>query len=332
MGVIVKNISYYLPQQILTNHDLEVAFSGWSAAKIEKKVGIKSRHIAGADETALDMAEKACKKLFEECDSQLIDYVLFCTQSPDYPLPTTACILQKRLNLRKNIGALDFNLGCSGYIYGLSLAKGLISAGIAKNVLLVTSETYSKYMSKNDRSNRSIFGDAATATLLSFSENDGIGNFYLGTDGSGADNLIVKNGGARNHYNPDAESYEYQSSSFITDNNLYMNGPEIFNFTLEAVPQMVEEALKANNTDLSHIDYIVFHQANKYMLKSLMTIMQLPAEKFYINLEETGNTVSSSIPLALKQAMENGFIRNGDRVLVAGFGVGYSYGATIVSI
>ncbi len=166
MNSYIKAISYYLPTDYLDNFNLSSIFPDWTAEKISDKVGIKKRHIAAADETAADLAEKSALKLFKEhcIDPSSIDFLLLCTQSPDYFLPTTACVLQNKLGLSTSIGALDFNLGCSGFVYGLSIAKGLISAGIAKNVLLITSETYSKHIHPLDKKNRTIFGDAAAAS------------------------------------------------------------------------------------------------------------------------------------------------------------------------
>ncbi|MGV8093731.1 MAG: ketoacyl-ACP synthase III [Mangrovibacterium sp.] len=191
----IKAISYYLPEKVLTNEELVREFSEWTVEKVANKVGIDSRHIAAKDETSGDMAERAAQNLFEEWNvkPQSVDFVLLCTQSPDYFLPTTACVLQHRLGISTDSGALDFNLGCSGFVYGLALAKGLVLSSVAKNVLLLTSETYSKHIHPQDKGNRTIFGDAATASLISSDGFAEIGEFSLGTDGRGAENLIVKN-------------------------------------------------------------------------------------------------------------------------------------------
>ena len=195
----IKALSYYLPIKILTNEELVKDFPEWSVEKVAQKVGVNTRHIAGEKETACDMAEKAARKLFKEynINPETVDFILLCTQSPDYFLPSTACILQDRLGISKTAGAFDYNLGCSGCIYGMAIAKGLIAAGIAKNILLVTSETYTKYLHPSDKSNRSIFGDGAAACLISTNGFAEIGNFTLGTDGTGANNLIVRTGAAR---------------------------------------------------------------------------------------------------------------------------------------
>lgn len=324
----IKAIEYYLPQKVVTNEQLSELFPEWDAEKVTKKTGIKERHISKEDETASDMALAAANKLFN-INPQLkeqIDFLLFCTQSPDYKLPTSACILQDRLGLPCNIGALDFNLGCSGWIYGLALAKGLIASGMAKNVLLLTAETYCKYIHAKDKGNQSLFGDGAAATVLSTEGIARVKEFVLGTDGRGADNLIVKTGGAR-YPKPLQEEGQDANGYLLSSEHLYMNGPEIFNFTLDAVPPLLDECLEKNALTKEQVDLFVLHQANQYILNTIRKIYGVPKERFYIDLEHTGNTVSSTIPIALNHAISEQVIAKGQHVIVAGFGVGYSYGA-----
>lgn len=327
----ITNIAYYLPSQIINNDELASVYSAWTAEKIFNKTGIRRRHVTAPDETALDLAEKASRKLFDGgVDKAVVDFLLFCTQSPDYRLPPSACILQNRLGLPKSCGATDFDLGCSGYIYGLALAKGLIAGGIAKNVLLVTAETYTKYIHPMDKSVRTIFGDGASATLIIDSAEEQIGKFVLGSDGSGAKNLIVPTGGMRKK--PDAESAKETtdgSGNVRAQDNIFMNGPEIFNFTLDVVPSAVEKVLKKNGLSLGDIDLVIFHQANKFMLDVLRKTCAIPKVKYYVDLEDVGNTVSSSIPIALARAEAKGILKPGMKVLLVGFGVGLSWGATV---
>lgn len=318
----ISEIETYFPEKKVTNEDLQKEFPEWSPEKIFNKVGVKQRYTASAEETVLELAVKASEKLLKKIDKNEIDFILFCTQSPDYHLPTTACILQDRLGLRKNIGALDFNLGCSGFVYGLSIAKGLIATGAAQNILLVTAETYTKYLRKSDKSNRTIFGDGAAATLIQKDETKENFQFILGTDGSGYDNLIVRNGGGRNRINKEDEA----------GNCLYMNGQNIFIFTVEKIPVLVKEILEKNNLTENDVDYYVFHQANAHILRKQREILEIPEEKFYINLEKYGNTVSSTIPIALKDALETGKVKRGQKIMLIGFGVGLSWGATIVEL
>lgn len=327
----IKAISYYLPEKIVTNEELLKEFPEWSVDKVAQKVGVNSRHVAQEGETAGDMAEKAALQLFKEysIDPKSIDFIMLCTQSPDYFLPSTACILQDRLGIPTSSGAFDYNLGCSGCIYGLAMAKGLISVGIAKNVLLLTAETYNKYLHPSDKSNRSIFGDGAAACLISTEGFAEIGEFVLGTDGSGANNLIVKTGAARQK-NATGKFVEDDEGHTWYDDFLYMNGGEIFNFTLDAVPSMMNNILEKNGLGKDDIDYYVFHQANKFMLNTIRKVCVLPKDKFFVNLQETGNTVSSTVLIGLKDCMENNFIKAGDKVMIAGFGVGLSWGGTIL--
>ncbi len=331
MGAKLTDIGIYMPVKTLTNKELAIEFPEWTAEKIGEKIGISTRHIAAADETALDMAVKASEMILTVEKKAETDFILLCTQSPDYFLPTSACIMQERLGLRTNIGALDFNLGCSGFIYGLALSKGLIASGVASCILLVMSETYSKHIHKTDKSNRSIFGDAAAAMLIEKNDHEYIGEFVMGTDGRGKDNLIVYNGGLRSKTAHDKTTLK-QSDDTINPNYLYMNGPEIFNFTIKNVPSLVAETLSLNKLSLDSIDFVIFHQANKYILEYLRKKIKIPEEKFFLDMEHTGNTVSATIPIALSSATSKGIIKPGDKVLLTGFGVGYSWGSVVIEV
>lgn len=332
-SVYIKALSYYLPEQVVSNEELLEEFPEWSVDKVAAKVGVQSRHIASSSETAGDLAEKAARKLFEEnnIDPKSIDFLLLCTQSSDYFLPSTSCILQNKLGLRTDIGAFDYNLGCSGCVYGLAVAKGLISAGIAQNVLLLTAETYNKYIHPSDKSNRSIFGDGAAACLISTEGFAKIGEFVLGTDGSGAENLIVKTGAAR-HKEKTGEFVVDDEGHTWFDDYLYMNGGAIFNFTLEAVPAMMKQLLERSGIQKDDVDYFIFHQANKFMLNTIRKVCVLPKEKFYVNLENTGNTVSSTVLIGLKDCLENGTVTAGMQVMITGFGVGLSWAGVMLNI
>ena len=331
MDVFIKAIDYYLPSRIVTNDDLASEFPEWDAEKVFEKTGINKRHIVGKSETALDLGYNAALNLFKQNPiiKDSIDFLLLCTQSADYKLPTSACILQHRLGLPTNIGAFDYDLGCSGCVYGLAIAKSLVSSGLAKNVLLITAETYSKYFHPKDKGNKSLFGDGAAAMLISTDGFARIGEFALGTDGSGEDNLKVKTGGAR-FPNPLMEDSTDENGYILSSDHLYMNGPEIFNFTLDSVPPLMDQCLISNHLNKEDITLFIPHQANKYMLTTLRKVYGIPKDKFYINLENTGNTVSSTVPIAIKDALGNGLIKKEDKVLIAGFGVGYSYGACVL--
>ena len=332
MKAYIKAIAYALPAKAVTNDDLVQDFPEWTAEKVVDKLGVKQRHVVGETETAADLATQAAENLFKEnpnIQREAIDFVLLCTQSPDYFLPTSACIIQDRLGLPTHTGALDFNLGCSGFVYGLSLAKGLVLGGIAKNVLLLTAETYNKHIHPKDKSNRTIFGDAAAACLVSTTGWAEIGNFSLGTDGSGAENLMVKTGGMRYKEKTNDLSFDENDNPTSSD-YLYMNGSEILSFTLEAVPLLVADTLQKNSMQQTDIDLFVFHQANKYILNFLRKKIKIEEEKFYYYIEKVGNTVSSTIPIALYEAKKENKLKG--NILLAGFGVGYSWGGVILKI
>ena len=328
MRVYIKDIACYLPKTVLTNEDLLKDFPEWSVEKVAGKIGVSERHITRAEETATDMAVAAAEQLFAQgVDRACVDFVLLCTQSGDYYLPSSACIVQHRLGLSTKCGAFDFNLGCSGYEYGLVMAKGLILAGVAKNVLLLTAETYTKYIHPKDKGNRTIFGDGASATLVSTEGFAEIGESVVGTDGSGAENLIVKTGGSR-HPQAMNDVHIDDEGNVRSSDHLYMNGTEILNFTLEIVPTLIDDVLAKNGLSKEDINLWVFHQANKYILNFMRRKIRIPEEQFYYYMEHVGNTVSSTIPFALCAAREEGRLHG--NVLLAGFGVGYSWGATVI--
>ena len=330
MKAYIKDIAYYLPKRVLTNEELAAQFPEWSAEKVANKVGITERHIAAPDETATDMAYQAAERLFAQgVDRKSIDFVLLCTQSGDYFLPSSACLLQDRLGLPKNCGALDFNLGCSGYEYGLALAKGLIAAGIARNILLLTAETYTKYIHPLDKGNRTIFGDGASASLISTDGFAEIGEVVLGTDGSGAENLIVRSLGAR-HKEPLHDLRMDEEEGPVSGDHLYMHGANVFDFTADVVPPMVEELLHKSGLAQADVDLWVFHQANKYMINYLRKLLDIDKERFYLCMEHVGNTVSSTIPIALVEARKEGKLKG--NVLLAGFGVGLSWGGVTLRV
>lgn len=330
MDAYIKAISYYLPEKVVTNEQLVEEFPEWSVDKIAKKVGINERHIAADDETAGDLAYIAAEKLISENEIKrdCIDFVLLCTQSPDYFLPSTSCIIQHRLGLPTKCGAFDFNLGCSGYEYGLAIAKSLVLSGMAKNVLLLTAETYNKHIHPKDKGNRTIFGDGASASLISTVGFAKIGEFVLGTDGSGYDRLIHKTGAMR-HYAPLNDVTFDENNNPLSSDHLFMDGKAIFDFTSDVVPSMIEETLAKHQLRMEDVDLFVFHQANKYMINYLRKLMEIDSDKFYVFMESVGNTVSSTIPIALCEAKKEGRLQG--NIVLAGFGVGLSYGATVLS-
>lgn len=319
-------ISIYLPERVETNQQLQEEHPSWDMNLIQEKTGIMRRHIAAPGQCASDLGFEAAKRLFHEhdIDPGSIDFLLFCTQTPDYPLPTTACLLQQRLGLPTSCGALDFNLGCSGFIYGLSLADGLIRTGVARRVLFITAETYSKYIDPEDRSLRTIFGDGAAATLIEAKDEQTLSGFQFGTDGSGADTLMVTDGGAR----PAEDSHRPRHRK-RWDSRLYMDGPSLISFTVGAIPQLVTNILAAAEIPESEIDLYLFHQATRKMLEQLQERLGIDEQRMPIALENYGNTVSATIPILIHDLRQQQRLSPSSRHLLVGFGVGWSWGGCV---
>jgi 3-oxoacyl-[acyl-carrier-protein] synthase-3 len=318
----VGPVAVYLPEKVEDNARLQSEHPDWPMDVIYEKIGIDARHVAAEDECASDLAVKAAGRLFDEnnIDRDSIDFLLLCTQTPDYPLPTTACLVQERLGLPTSVGALDFNLGCSGYVYGLSLADGLIRAGSAKRVLLITAETYSKYIHPDDRSLRTVFGDGAAATLVEAAAEQSLGPFIFGTDGRGANHLIVNSGGARPRRDAHRPSKRQRWKS-----QLFMNGPELVKFALDVVPNMVERLLDEGRVAREDIDIYLMHQATSLMLGHLRTCLNVDEERMPENLLLQGNTVSSTLPILAADLRTSGRLRPGKQTMMLSFGVGLSW-------
>ncbi len=333
----IADIAGHVPSRILGNEELAALYPAWPADKILDKTGIRTRHIAAEGETAGDLALAAARQLFAQgkVRAEDVDFIILCTQAPDYVLPTTACILQHRLGISTRAGALDVNLGCSGFVYGLSLAKGLIETGAAKCVLLLTADTYSKYIHPLDKSVRTLFGDGAAATAVVRADGPvpAIGPFVFGTDGSGAQHLIVPAGGFRRPRDAQSAVEERDASDNVRSaEHLYMNGAEVMTFTLREVPRTAKALLAKAALAADSIDYFVLHQANRFMLEALRKKLNVPAERVPICMEDVGNTVSSTIPLALVAMRRDGLLESPKRLMLIGFGVGLSWAACILTI
>jgi 3-oxoacyl-[acyl-carrier-protein] synthase-3 len=325
---MIAAIASYLPAGRLTNVELVAELGRWTPDEVFAKTGINCRCIAGPGETAVDMGQKAVEQLLQGHDRQKTDFLLFCTQTPDYKLPSSACLLQSRTQLPKACGCLDVNLACSGFIYCLMLAEGLLKSGTAKQVLLVNGDTYTHYIHPKDQVCRPIFGDGAAATLLQNLPAGGITGFSFGSDGDQALRMFLPAGGERRREFRDPN---VQDTAPSDPEYLRMDGPEIYNFTLQVVPRVVSETLAKAGCVLGDIDYFVFHQANAFMLESLRRKLGIPREKFVIEMAETGNLVSASIPVVLATMRQDGRIKAGTRTLLCGFGVGLSWAACVVT-
>jgi 3-oxoacyl-[acyl-carrier-protein] synthase-3 len=314
----ISDIQYYLPPKLLSNEDLVFDNPDWRMDDIEKKTGIKYRYICEDAQTSKDIALLACEKIFNSNVRRSdIDFLIVVTESPEYIAPAMSCDLQNSLGLETSIASFDVNLGCSGFVYGLMIADSILCANNYSNGLLVCVDTYSKYISSNDRTCRPLFSDAASATLITASKKKTVGPFVLGTDGSGYKDLMVKNSGTIKNIN--------------TERNLYfMNGSAVFMFTMRVVPKAVNDLLIKEKCNTEDIDLFVFHQASKLVIDNLKRLLKLSNEKVFENYQLVGNTVSSSIPIALSQAKSAKKIKKGSVVMLVGFGVGLSWGATII--
>ncbi len=314
----ISKIEYYLPPKISTRDDLIIDNPDWRMGEIEKKTGVIKRHICEKNQTSTDLAVLACNKIFERgVDRKDIDLLIVVTESPEYILPPSSCILQNRIGLNTSVAAFDINLGCSGFVYGLMVADAIMRAQNFSKALLVCVDTYSKYISKNDRTCRPLFSDAASATLLETSKKSLIGPFEIGTDGSGSKNLIVNGGENITHNQSDSK-------------NLFMDGAQVFMFTMRAVPLVVQKLIKKSNYSIDDIDLFVFHQASKLVIDNIVRHLDIDDSKVFRNYSDIGNTVSSSIPIALSQIKKEGKINKGSLVMIVGFGVGYSWGGGIL--
>ena len=319
-------IAVHFPARVDTNEQLQAEFPRWDMAMIAEKTGIDRRYVAAEDECASDLGVAAAQKLFSEhdIDPDSIDYLLFCTQTPDYPLPATACLMQHRLGLRESVGAIDFNQGCSGFVYGLSLADGLIRSGVVQRVLFITAETYTKYIHDADRSLRPIFSDAAAATLIEADDQPSLSAFQFGTDGSGADTLIVNCRGARPA--KDAISPRHRKR---WQSDLYMDGASLINFTVGAVPKVVGNILAAATLEMGDVDLFLLHQATWKMLSLLQQRLELDDDRLPIRLREWGNTVSCTLPILIDDLRRDGRLTPERKNMLIGFGVGWSWAGCI---
>lgn len=326
MSVSINHISIYLPKNTLVNTDLAKLFDT-SEQQIYKNTHITKRYISDDDEISSDMAIKAGINFFNETkiDKNEIDFLIFCSEGFDYIAPASSCIIQHKLGLSTSIGCFDLPYGCSGYVYGLGIAYGLLEAGIAKKILFLTADIPSKGIANDDLELRSIFSDIATASLITLDGLDKKTKFVYGTDGKGALDLYVEKSAYRKPINPD-----FKLPENLVNGQMIMNGTNIFLFAVKKVPDLINEILEKNNLSKNDIDLFVFHQASYFMLEVIRKKIKIPPEKLFLNIQEYGNSVSSSIPLALYDAQQKGVLKKGMKILLAGFGIGNSWGATII--
>lgn len=333
MGIYIKNIEYAFPDLIVSNDDLQKQNPQWDLKKVGEKSGVFSRHKSADSETAYDIACKAIDQLFASTDIRVndIDGIIFCTQSPDYIMPSNAFLIHKKFSFKPSVWAFDYNLACSGYIYGLSICRGMIETGMAKNILLITADTYSKFINEGDRSASVLFGDGAAVSIISQSDKDNVVGIELASSGNEFDAFYIPAGGCRIPKSEETKKTSIDTSGNVSSlENIHMNGFAVWKFISVTVPKQIKSLLQKHNMTLEEIDFFGFHQASKLTLDSLIKALKIDADKAFMNLHNIGNTVSASIPILLKQAEEQGKLKRGDMMLLSGFGVGLSWGSIII--
>ena len=327
-------VEYVIGSELVSYEDLEQRFGSESMQKVLAGSGIRNRRVAPKGVCGSDLAYEAARRLFDShhIDPASIDLLIHCTQSADYWVPSTACILHDRLGLKKSCGAFDINLSCTQYVYGLSVAHSMICSGIANRVLLLTGDTVTHSVNPLDRSLVPLMGDGASATLLGpAAGNDGFLGFELGTDGSGWQYLIIPAGGYRTPISEETHRETVEGDGIIrTPENLYMNGAAIFHFAISVVPNIIKSLLQRLALSMDDLDLVLFHQANKYMLDYLVKKLRIPPEKTHFYLEDIGNTSGSALPIVLADAYRAGKIKPGSLILMVVFGAGLSWGGTVM--
>ena len=331
-GILAANFT--LPEETLTYEELEERFGSETMKRVLAGAGIRHRRVAPPDVCGSDLAYDAAYHLldYHQIDRETIDLLIFCTQTPDYLMPTTACVLHERLGLKRECACFDINLGCSQYVYALSIAHGMISGGIASRALILTGDTMTRTLHPMDRSVVPLLGDGGSASLVGkVPEGQGFLGFELGTDGSGHEYLIIPASGFRIPISEEtAKEITDADGNVRTQQNLYMNGAAVFHFAISVVPPTVHSLLAKLSLSMDDVDLFLFHQANKYMLDYLFRKLKIPPEKTHVFLEDIGNTSGSTVPVVLTDAWRTGKIRPGALVLMIGFGVGLSWAATVV--
>ncbi len=332
--MFIRGISYVLPERVETNEDLVKDFGTWTPEKIYKKTGVRQRFISDPSKPVSYYLALAGNKFFEEhpdIPRESIDMLVTCNELRDYILPATACIVHEKIGLRKTCGAIDYDLGCSGYVYGLALCKGFITSGIAKRVLFITGDVVSRYINKRDKAVRTIFGDGFAATLLEASEKDYVTSFDLGTDGSGMGDIIIEAGGTALPLSPETSIEEVNRFGNVrSKENLFMDGRKVLDFSMDVIRPSVERTLAAGGLKKEDLDLVLFHQASLLLLQHVCSNMEFDPAKFVYDLEETGNTASSTIPISLKHLLDRGVLKPGMKILLSGFGVGLSWATALV--
>jgi len=332
----IRDTAYHLPSRVVTNDDLSRENPSWNMKRAEAQTGVAERHVVGEGETALDVAEVACRSLLDRHRDlpQRLDALLFCTQSPDHIMPGNACILHGRMEFRDEMMAFDFNLACSGYVYGLTVARGLIASGAARHVLLIASDVLTQYIHPSDGAMRPLFGDGAAASWISEAEgSSGILDVACSTRGRDYDAIIVPAGGFRQPRSEQtAMTTTDKNGNVRTLDNVRMDGMRVMAFVNTKVAPQIRHVLQRNGLTDDDVKLYFWHQASKLVLDSLARTLDVSSDKVYSNLKRIGNTTSASIPIALVDALEEGRCARGDLVLMCGFGTGLSWATALVRL
>ncbi len=325
--VRLRGVVSALPARRLDNADFEAQFGRDAIADVVKMIGVEQRYWMETDQTASDFCFLAAERLLARLGwtPDSVDALVFVSQTPDHRLPATACLLHGRLGLSSRCQAFDVGLGCSGYVYGLWLASLLIQGGCGR-VLLLAGEAMSRLIDPADRATALLFGDAGTASALERSAGAPPIHFVLGTDGAGASNLIVSGGGFRT---PEPDD---RRPATLAEDHLFMDGGEVFSFTLRAVPKLVLETLANAGLERDRLDALLLHQANRFMLRHVVKKLGLSEAQAPINIDRYGNTSSASIPLLMTTDVSRRLTSETMRVMSVGFGVGYSWGAALMEL
>ena len=334
MRAFIEAIEYSLPEWVVTNDDLARDYPGWDMDRLVERTGVEARHIAAPNETALDLGYRACLTLQANGAMAEIDALIFCTETPDYPLPPNSCVLHEKLQLATNVIAFDITLACSGFVYAIGIARSLLLSRAARRVLVVTGDTYSRLIHPGDRASRCLFGDGAAATVI------GAGpcglellDISYATSGRQHDRFIVRAGGARQPHSPETMTPVMDRSGNIrTAEHIDMDGMGVLAFFNNAIPQAVLDILGRNGMSTSDVDCFVFHQASRVALDGIARTLKIPAERLVLDMKTIGNLVSASIPVALRRAKEAGRISPGSYVVLCGFGVGLSWATALVKM
>jgi 3-oxoacyl-[acyl-carrier-protein] synthase-3 len=334
MSTTITAMHYCVPTRRLTNADLAERFGERQLKSIVKMAGISERRVVAPGETAADLAYWAARRLLEDrqIDPQTIDLLLFASQTGDYQIPATACVLHGRLGLAERCAAFDINLGCTSYPYSLSVAHSMITAGVAHRALVLNADTLTTVIHPLDRGLVPLHGDGAAATLVESAAGPyGFRGFFLGTDGSGAQHLMIPASGARIPRSEETKREITDESGIVrTQEHLYMNGPAIFHFSVYKIPEVIRQALAQLDLTADDLDLVVLHQANKTMVDMVYRALEVPEEKRFYFMDRIGNLSGASTPVVLAEAWRQGRIRPGTRTLLASFGVGLSWGVAVI--